>query len=327
MTKFFQQIANSAYFKGLVIFTILLAGVEVGLETYDSITSQYRNYLDILNAFILFVFIIEIDVKILAEGKKPWRFFQDGWNVFDFLIVIICLLSFQTRFVLVIRLIRILRVLRLVTVFPQLRLIIGGLFKSVPSMIYIFLLLMLHFYIYAAIGTTMFGKNDPFHFGSLHISMLTMFRAVTLEDWADIMYVNMYGCDKISYEGSRLCTDPIGSPVFAAFYFVSFIVIGAMIVLNLLIGFIISGIEEMHEEEKHKELMHRKEKDSLSIHEEIYLIEKKLLAISDDIRAMNTRLEVMFKRENNKEMQAPQAIVQELIEPERDMSEIDRGLR
>jgi voltage-gated sodium channel len=327
MTKFFQQIANSPYFKGLVIFTILLAGVEVGLETYDSITSQYRNYLDILNAFILFIFIIEIDIKILAEGKKPWRFFQDGWNVFDFLIVVICLFSFQTRFVLVIRLIRILRVLRLITVFPELRLIIGGLFKSVPSMMYIFLLLMLHFYIYAAVGTTMFGKNDPFHFGSLHISMLTMFRSVTLEDWADIMYVNMYGCDKISYEGSRMCTTPMPNPIFAAFYFVSFIVIGAMIVLNLLIGFIISGIEEMHEEEKHKELMRKKEKDNLSIHEEIYLIEKKLLDISDDIRAMNTRLEVMFKRENNKDMQAPQAIAKEMIEPERDMSEIDRGLR
>jgi voltage-gated sodium channel len=304
MTKFFKKVADSPYFRWIIVFTIILAGLEVGLETYDSITQQYRSQLDILNALILFIFILEIDIKILAEGKKPWRYFQDGWNVFDFLIVVICLLSFQTRFVLIIRLIRILRVLRLITVFPQLRVIIGGLFKSVPSMIYIFILLMLHFYIYAAVGTTLFGKNDPFHFGSLHISMLTLFRAVTLEDWADIMYVNMYGCDKISYEGSRMCTTPIANPVVAAFYFVSFIVIGAMIVLNLLIGVIINGIEDMREENEHKKLMDKKERENLSIHEEIYIIEKRMLDLSQEIRALNTRLEVMFKRKEG-EAEAP----------------------
>lgn len=304
MSKFFKKVADSPYFRWIIVFTIILAGLEVGLETYDYVTKYYRSQLDILNAMILFIFILEIDIKILAEGKKPWRYFQDGWNVFDFLIVVICLFSFQTRFVLIIRLIRILRVLRLITVFPQLRLIIGGLIKSIPSMIYIFILLMLHFYIYAALGTTLFGKNDPFHFGSLHISMLTLFRAVTLEDWADIMYVNMYGCDKINYEGSRLCTTPIANPVVAAFYFVSFIVIGAMIVLNLLIGVILNGIEDMREENEHKKLMDKKERENLSIHEEIYVIEKRMLDLSQEMRALNTRLEVMFQRKQS-EAEAP----------------------
>jgi voltage-gated sodium channel len=92
-----------------------------------------------------------------------------------------------------------------------------------------------------------FGANDPVHFGALPIAMLTLFRVVTGEDWTDVMYIAMNGCDGYSYpEGA--CTASEAMPVFGAIYFVTFMLLGAMIFLNLFIGVILSGMEEASEE-------------------------------------------------------------------------------
>lgn len=55
------------------------------------------------------------------------------------------------------------------------------------------MLLMLLFYLFAVLGVSVFGLNDPIHFGSLHMAFITLFRCATLEDWTDVMYINMYG--------------------------------------------------------------------------------------------------------------------------------------
>jgi len=236
---FFQvckKIADSPAFRNFIIFIIILAGAQVGLDTYENISQEYSSQLYFIDNLILFIFSVEIIIKIFAEGKKPWKYFYDSWNIFDFLIVVLCFLPIGASFIAVARLVRIFRVLRLITAFPQLRMIVGALIKSIPSMGYIFILLMLHFYIYAAIGTTLFGVNDPFHFGDLHTSMLSLFRIVTLEDWTDIMYANIYGCNQLDYEGSAACNNPIAAPITAVIYFVSFVFTGSMIVLNLFIG-------------------------------------------------------------------------------------------
>jgi hypothetical protein len=44
-------------------------------------------------------------------------------------------------------------------------------------------------------GIQAFGINDPWHFGSLHEAMITLFRVATLDDWETIMRINVYGCD------------------------------------------------------------------------------------------------------------------------------------
>jgi voltage-gated sodium channel len=61
--------------------------------------------------------------------------------------------------------------------------------------VYVILLMLLIFYLYAVMGVYFFRRNDPFHFGSLGVAMLTLFRVSTLEDWADVMYINIYGCN------------------------------------------------------------------------------------------------------------------------------------
>ena len=118
-------------------------------------------------------------------------------------------------------------------------------------MFYVSILLFLVFYIYAVAGTMLFGANDPVHFGGLWTSMLSLFRVVTLEDWTDVMYLQMFGSDV--YEGYNQSVEgqnvvPKAQPFLGAFYFVSFVLVGTMIMLNLVIGVIINGMDEAQKE-------------------------------------------------------------------------------
>ena len=111
-------------------------------------------------------------------------------------------------FVVVLRLPRLLRVLKLGRALPQLQVIVSALIKGLSSIGYIAMLLFLIYYLYAIVGMFLFctpgACNDPWHFGSLHITMFTLFRCSTLEDWTDVMYINMYGCDVYGYKGNYM---------------------------------------------------------------------------------------------------------------------------
>ena len=129
----------------------------------------------------------------MAQGRQPQNYFKDAWNIFDFSIVAVCLLPIQSNdFVAVLRLVRVLRVLKLVSAIPRLQVLVGAVLKSIPSIGYVFLLATLHFYIYGCMATFLYSENDPVHFRNLQTSMLSLFRAVTLEDWIDLIYINMY---------------------------------------------------------------------------------------------------------------------------------------
>ena len=250
MVEIFRKVANAKWFTQFVTAVILFAGVLVGLETYPSIVDSHGSMLHLANRIILAIFTVEVVVKMGAEGSKPWRYFRDPWNVFDFLIVVAAYLPVDAQFVTVLRLARLLRVLKLVRALPKLQILVSALLKSIPSMGYVSLLLLLVFYLFAVTGTFLFSENDPVHFKNLQLSMLTLFRVVTLEDWTDGMYIQMYGCDGYGYGGmEHLCTSPNAYPLFGAAFFVCFVLVGTMIVLNLFVGVIMTGMEEAQREQ------------------------------------------------------------------------------
>ncbi|MBT7923057.1 MAG: ion transporter, partial [Opitutae bacterium] len=227
----------------------------VGVQTYKEFANRHIEILTFLDSIVLAIFTLEAVIKILAEGKRPINYFRNAWNVFDFLIVTVCLmeplLPLDAEFLPVLRLARILRVLRLVTVVPKLQLIVGTLLKSIPSMFYVCILLFLLFYMYGAMGVFLYGDNDPIHFRNLQTALLSLFRVTTLEDWTDVMYINMYGSDNYGYSPedlARWTPVPTASPLGAAFFFVSFVLIGTMVVLNLVIGVIMNSMDEMNAE-------------------------------------------------------------------------------
>jgi voltage-gated sodium channel len=224
---------------------IVLAGVLVGLETDPQIVARHGALLRALDGIVLGIFVVEIALKLLAEGTRPQRYFKDPWNVFDFVIVALCFAPMQGQYVTVLRLLRLLRVLRLLHALPRLQLLVSALLHSIPSMGYVAMFLGLLFYVYGVAAVFLFGGNDPVHFGGLGRAVLSLFTVVTLEGWAELMYTQMYGCDRHGYEDMvALCTAPAAQPTLAPVFFVSFVLIGTMIVLNLFIGVIMNSMQE-----------------------------------------------------------------------------------
>ncbi len=271
MVQLSQRIVQHPRFGQFVTAVILLAAVVVGAETYPSVVAEHGSVLHVLDRVILAIFVAEIAVKMVALGSKPWRFFADPWNVFDFLVVAACFMPLDATYVTVLRLARLLRVLRLVRAVPRLQVLVGALLRSIPSMGYVGLLLGLLFYAYGVAATFLFSGNDPIHFGSLQMSMLSLFRAVTLEDWTDLMYIQMKGCAGYGYDGMmELCTQSVARPVTGALFFVSFVLLGTMIILNLFIGVIMNGMNEAQaEREAEEKLLLRQSGKAPSLVEEL----------------------------------------------------------
>ena len=97
--------------------------------------------------------------------------------------------------------------------------------------------------------------------GTLHVAMLSLFRAATLEDWTDLMYTSMYGCAHYGYDGmEHMCTHNKKGNLFAVLYWVSFIFLAAMCILNLFIG-VITGAMEDAKEKLTKEMEEEAEAD------------------------------------------------------------------
>ena len=224
-------IVHAPWFQRFIITTIILAGVLAGIETDAGMMAAHGTLLHSLDKIVLAVFIIEAILKLTALSPRPWNYFRDGWNVFDFAVIVLCLLPMDSQFAVVLRLGRTLRLLRLVSALPKLQLLVGALIKSFSSMGYVSLLLGIMFYIYAITGVHLFGGHDKEHFGSLSKAFLTLFQTITLDDWKHL-FASATGL----------------SPAIAAAYFVSFILLGTMIMLNLFIGIIMNSMSEMHAE-------------------------------------------------------------------------------
>ena len=233
MPSFCQRLIDSVVFQRFVLGLILVAGVLVGLETNAALMAQIGPWLVAADRIVLALFVGELLVRFGAHGARPWQFFRDPWNVFDFAIVAVCVLPLDAEYSAVLRLARVLRVLRLVTAVPRLQLLVTALLRSLPSMSYVALLLCVLFYVYAVLGISLFGPTDPEHFGSLGASALSLFQVVTLEGWAEIMRTQLVAGV---------------SPALTIAYFVSFILLGTMITLNLLIGVIVTGMDEARRE-------------------------------------------------------------------------------
>ena len=295
MTERLGRFVDSDPFQHGVLAVIVLAAVLVGLETSRDLVASHGSLLHTLDQVVLGIFALEAALKIGRHGRRWYRYFADPWNVFDFLIVVVCLLPVGGQYAAVLRLARVLRALRLVTAVPRLQLLVGSLLKSIPSLGYVGLLLTVLFYVYAVMGIFLFRGNDPVHFQDLSTSLLTLFRVVTLEDWTDVMYIQMYGSD--AYPGyadfaqAHLRETSLGRPLLGAAFFVSFVMFGTMIMLNLFIGVIINSMSEAEGEKEAEERRRHLERDGeISVGDEIRLIE-------EEVEKLGRRLGELRRRE------------------------------
>ncbi len=243
------RLVDSRPFRGGVLAVIILASVLVGVETYPAAVERHGAVLRNLDRVVVGLFVAEALLKMARHGRRFHRYFHDLWNVFDFVIVVVCVLPLHAQYAAVLRLARVLRTLRLITALPRLQLIVGTLIRSIPAIAYIVFLLLLLFYVYAVLGVFLWRDNDPVHFGDLPSAMLTLFSVVTLEGWVDLMYTQMHGSEAMGLVNTTaLPMRPSAQPVLGAIYFVSFVLLGTMVMLNLFIGVIVNSMEETREE-------------------------------------------------------------------------------
>lgn len=226
MKEFCARTVNTKWFEYSIIGLILLNAAVLGLETSASINQKYSSLFSFINQFVLAIFVLEAAMKITAVYPKIGKYFRDGWNVFDFTIVVLSFIPATGQFAIIARLARLARILRLISALPELKLIVSTLIKSIPSMGNVILLMSVIFYVYAIMGFHLFHQHDPQHWGNLGLALLSLFRIATLEDWTDLMYTGMEM-----------------SP-FAWIFFVSFVVIGTFVVINLFIAIIINNLDE-----------------------------------------------------------------------------------
>jgi len=221
----FLKLKSNRLFEAVVISIIVLSALLIGARTYQ-IDPTWSKILTLLDYSVTLFFLTEISIRFWAEDNKR-DFFKSGWNIFDSLIVLISIVPLAGGdLALLGRLIRIFRVLRMVSIIPELRILLNSLLRAMPQLGYVVILMFIIFYIYAAFGSTLFHAINPELWGDISISLLTLFRVMTFEDWTDVMYETME-------------VHPL-----SWIYYLSFIFFTAFAFLNMVIGIVVNVMEE-----------------------------------------------------------------------------------
>ena len=221
----FESARSNRLFELFIILVIIASALLIGVKTYQ-LPSWVKPLIDGLDLLITLIFLVEISIRFLGEPQKR-AFFRNGWNVFDTLIVFISLIPIDdTDSALVARLVRVFRVLRMVSIVPELRLLLNSIISALPRLGYVAALIFIIFYIYAAAGSLFFDRINPELWGNISIAMLTLFRVMTFEDWTDVMYETM---DVYSWSW---------------IFYLTFIFLTTFAFLNMVIGIVVSVLEE-----------------------------------------------------------------------------------
>jgi voltage-gated sodium channel len=259
-TALVRGLVESRGFTVTITTVIVINAITLGLETSPAAMDAAGPILLAIDAAALWIFTIEIALKLWVYRS---RFFQDGWNLFDFAIVAIAWLPASGPLA-VLRALRIVRVLRLISIVPQMRAVVGALFKALPGMVSIFAVLVLVFYIGAVMATKLYGAAFPDWFGSLGASMYSLFQVMTLESWSmgivrPVMEV---------HPGAWL-------------FFVPFIVVTSFTVLNLFIALMVNSMQSLQAETRETLRV-----EAVVAHEERQVLLDRLEALAGEVRQL-----------------------------------------
>jgi len=211
--------------RNFIIVIIVINAILLGMETSQTLMHQAGGLITTLDMICLVIFVIELALKLFALGP---RFFRNGWNLFDFVIVGVSLVP-GAQSLSVLRALRIMRLLRVISAAPRLQRVVEGFITALPGMGSVFLLMAMIFYIGSVMATKLFAGSFPQWFGSLGQSAYSLFQIMTLESWSmgivrPVMEVYPYAWG----------------------FFVPFIMMTTFAVVNLLVGLIVNSMQDAH---------------------------------------------------------------------------------
>lgn len=226
--EFCVRVTSSKIFKNTIVLIILINSIVLGLITSDAIYAKFGKILEFILSTCVAIFTVEILLRIIAKG---WRFFLNGWNIFDFVLVSIALMP-ETGAAITFRVFRVMRALRMVSSFKKLRHIVSAILVSAPHVFWAAVLLMIIFYIFGIMGQNLFHEEFPQWFGTLGETVYTLFQVTTLESWSM----------------------GIARPVMKVFpwawcYFVPFVMISSYIVLNVVVGVVVNATSDLSDDD------------------------------------------------------------------------------
>lgn len=253
ISEYLRNIISSKVWVICIALLIIVNTVVLGMETYPNAMNAYGNLLTFLDQKILYVFMIEIFLRVIAYRLD---FFKDPWSIFDLCVVGIALVPAQDAFS-ALRSARALRALRLISVFPKLRKVIEGLVMAIPGISAIAGVMAIIICVFGLIASKLYGHSYPEWFGNLHLSVFSLFQIMTLEGWPDIVRTVMQ-------------QKPL-----AWMFFVTYILIATFSVLNLFIAVVVDAMQRNHTE------------DTDNYKEKIDVINKKLDLIMENLNKNN----------------------------------------
>ena len=222
-------VVDSPLFTTAIFVVILFNAAVLGAQTYPGLVGSYGSWLELANDACLAVFVVELSLRLASYGRHPQHFFRSGWNVFDLVVVSATLLPGLSQSSTLLRIARLLRVIRIVRLLPDLRVLLVAVARSLPPLGSMSVLTALILFLYGMVGWTIFGDSDPDAWGNIGLAMLTLFVLLSLESLPALLERGME-------------IHP-----WSWIYFVSFALVAAFIVLNLLIGVVINSMEEARE--------------------------------------------------------------------------------
>tara|TARA_Y100000385_G_scaffold152032_1_gene157675 strand:- start:2722 stop:3423 length:702 start_codon:yes stop_codon:yes gene_type:complete len=225
MRKFLDKIKSHSLFQTSVTIVIVFSSLLIGLSTYE-VNETLLGVLLIGDVFVTIFFVIEISIRFFAEKQKK-DFFKDGWNIFDSIIVAASLIpSGVGSSIMVLRLLRLARLLRVISFIPELKFVIEALIESLKKSVYVLILIFILLYIYGVTGVILFESIEGGRFEDLGEAIITLIQIMTLSSWETVMLPVME-----IYPASWV-------------YFISFVVLSSIIVLNLFVAILVDVVSE-----------------------------------------------------------------------------------
>ena len=274
------QVVDSDRFNGFIAAVIIANAVVLGLETYPGVVEAHGSTLVKLNGAFYLIFVGELVLRFASYGKRPQDFFRSGWNVFDLIIIGSVAIPAVREQAQLMRILRLARIARLVRFLPDARILVLTIVKSIPSMFSMVVLTLVLMFVYGMVGWSIFGAALPESWGTIGQAMLTLFILLTLENFPTYL------------------TEAEQVSPYAPLFFVSYILLAAFIVFNLLVGIVIGSMEKARQHEA-KNTPIDPEEAALSeqaLLDRIALLQASLGELEDDLRRRN-RLEISSARE------------------------------
>ena len=227
----FHWLTRNWVWDTFILLCIVANAAILGYDAHVGEAGPWHTKIEEWNTYFLFIFTGELVFEFLAQG--PRKYFRNGWNVFDVIVVGLSYIAVSPA-ISALRTLRVVRVFRLVSAVPQMRRVVEALFSAMPGILASFAILAVVFYIAAVMGTTLF-HTDP-GFKDLGASLISLFALSQFDGWGDTI--------------ARLQDH---NP-YAWVFVIGFTIIAAFAVLNLFIGVIVEAVQAAPQEEIKEEI-------------------------------------------------------------------------